>query len=72
MVFARVASFFTTETATPESPRLANNGTGDKLGAMDGIPARVGEALAGEVEIDEDARRPPYIHVGALFWRTCT
>jgi hypothetical protein len=67
MVFARVANFFTSGNGAPGTPDLPDDGRGSISGSMDGKMAQieVGVAGVGEVEVDHEAARPPYIHVGA-------
>jgi hypothetical protein len=64
MVLARAADNFTTGGAADTLP---DDGPGNG-GAMHRVEAAVAEAVGGAVEqdIDDDAARPPYLHVRAL------
>jgi hypothetical protein len=62
MVLARVANFFTNGGSTND---LGDDNGRYAAGAMQRIESTVAEAVdrAAEEEIDDEAARPPYIHV---------
>jgi hypothetical protein len=67
MVIARVASFFSSDT-----PNLADDGRkgsypSTQSGAQYATPAVAPVVEMAEVEVDEEAARPPYLHVGAPY-----
>jgi hypothetical protein len=62
MVLARVANLFTT--AVPETNSLVDDGHREAAFAMEGTLPDIGVPAAIEEEIDHEAARPPYIHVG--------
>ena len=65
MVFARVTNFFTT--AIPGTSSLVDDGRREAAFRMEGkLPQFVGVADTSakvEPEVDDEAARPPYIHV---------
>lgn len=62
MVFARVANLFTT--AIPGTSSLVDDGRRVSAFTMEGMP-QIGGRSAVEEEVDDEAARPPYIHVCA-------
>ena len=67
MVIARVASFFSSDT-----PNLADDGRkgsypSTQSGVQYATPAVAPVVEMAEVEVDEEAARPPYLHVGAPY-----
>jgi hypothetical protein len=59
MVLARVANFFN---LNPGANLVDDGQRGPKI-TMDGILPQKGGGAAVKEEVDEDAARPPYIHV---------
>lgn len=67
MVLARVANFFTTGDATST---LASTGRRHDATTMETIGSTTAESMGGalEEEIDDEAARPPYLHVRMPNW----
>ena len=67
MVFARVADFLT---PTPTRSSLVDDGGRRRAVAMDTVEkySAVGSSAVTEQDVDDEAARPPYIHVSR---KTC-
>ena len=63
MVFARLADYFAT---ADERLSLADNATRGSSSPMESVGELPQIGPSVEDEVDEEAARPPYIHVGAF------
>ena len=67
MVIARVASFFSSDTTNLADDGRKGSFHSDQSGAKHATPAVAPVVEMVEVEVDDEAARPPYLHVGAPY-----